>query len=594
MKKRIIELKIDDLDMISGVDQISLVDEPAIEYNWLAFKKESHDFHVPDGEDEKYLDFLKDKGESVEDLEKEGWVLTRSSVVGSDQFSEPNKVSKVGDTDEVRIRYRYGLAPNISGSPIISTSRDWCKSMMSKNRVYRFEDLLELPSSPENPGGNAIFYRGGYNCRHYWYQLEYRPEGRIINKASIAKNRIPDSPAYGDANLPQMNTVTQKTANNPKPSTVRNLGLSKHKYTLPLFENEQDAIDYSKLIDCEDGAHPHEIEGVTLWMPCASHPEELGYDVGGLPPYVDEVPKCDECKKKRKKEDIYEEFESYNDYPKQASENAKIALRWAEENGWGSCGTDVGKQRANQLAKGENISEDTISRMASFERHRQNSQKELGDGCGRLMWLAWGGDEGIEWAQRKLESIKKEKMADLEDACWEGYEPIGTKIKDGREVPNCVPIKNKKVFSTDIEKREIVGPAMIPNREIFRRDEKGSPYYVYFSEETIKQIAEKFMRRGYTVDGQHDINHRGPGEKDVYVTESWIIEDETNDKSRMYGFEDLPKGTWMVKMRVLNNSVWNEIKEGKLNGFSVSGYFEEYEVENRAKNFLEELAKLLG
>lgn len=101
------------------------------------------------------------------------------------------------------------------------------------------------------------------------------------------------------------------------------------------------------------------------------------------------------------------ELESYTDYPKGATENAKIALRYAEENGWGDCGTDVGKQRANQLAKGEPISEDTIARMASFERHRQNSTKELGDGCGRLMWLAWGGDEGIGWAQRKLEQIKK-------------------------------------------------------------------------------------------------------------------------------------------------------------------------------------------
>jgi hypothetical protein len=99
-------------------------------------------------------------------------------------------------------------------------------------------------------------------------------------------------------------------------------------------------------------------------------------------------------------------LESYTDYPKAAKENAKIALRWAAENGWGSCGTPVGKQRANQLANGEPISQETISRMAAFERHRQNSQKELGDGCGRLMWLAWGGDAGIEWAQRKLEQLK--------------------------------------------------------------------------------------------------------------------------------------------------------------------------------------------
>ena len=588
-KKRILELKIDDLDFISGVDQISLVDEPAIEYNWLAFKKESHDFHVPDGEDEKYLEFLKDKGETHEDLEKEGWVLTRSEVFGSEKFSDPNAPSMY-DTEDVRVRFRYGLAPNMPGSPVISTTRQWCRSLVSSNRVYRYEDLLQLSASPQNPGGDAIAFRGGYQCRHYWYKLEYKAEGRIINKASVSKNRTDESPTYGSNDiLSQDETWTR----NSSTTLVNELSFKKHKYTLPLFENEQDAIDYSKLIDCESGAHPHEIEGVTLWMPCVAHPEDLGYDVGGLPPFVDEVPECDECTKKRKKEDIYQEFESYNDYPKQATENAKIALRWAEENGWGSCGTDVGKQRANQLANSENISEDTISRMASFERHRQNSQKELGDGCGRLMWLAWGGDEGIEWAQRKLEQIRKEKMADLEDACWEGYEPIGTKIKDGREVPNCVPIKNKKVFSTDYEKHEVVGPAMIVDKEIFRRDEMGNPYYVFFSAETIKQIAEKFMRKGYTVDGQHDVNHRGPGEKDVFVTESWIIEDPENDKANMYGFKDLPKGTWMVKMKVLNKDVWKQIKEGKLNGFSVSGYFEEYEVESRSTAFLNELAKLL-
>jgi len=97
--------------------------------------------------------------------------------------------------------------------------------------------------------------------------------------------------------------------------------------------------------------------------------------------------------------------ESYTDYPEAASENAKIALRYAEENGWGECGTPVGKARANQLANKEAISRDTIARMAGFERHRQNSQKELGDGCGRLMWLAWGGDEGVEWASRKLKQL---------------------------------------------------------------------------------------------------------------------------------------------------------------------------------------------
>ena len=58
--------------------------------------------------------------------------------------------------------------------------------------------------------------------------------------------------------------------------------------------------------------------------------------------------------------------ETYNDYPQAASENAQAALNYADKNGWGDCGTDVGKQRANQLAKGENISRETIARMAAF------------------------------------------------------------------------------------------------------------------------------------------------------------------------------------------------------------------------------------
>lgn len=97
--------------------------------------------------------------------------------------------------------------------------------------------------------------------------------------------------------------------------------------------------------------------------------------------------------------------DSYNDYPEAAVNNAKRALKWADENGWGSCGTPVGKARANQLAKKENITRDTIARMASFKRHQQSKDTPYGEGCGGLMWDAWGGTEGIEWAIRKLEQI---------------------------------------------------------------------------------------------------------------------------------------------------------------------------------------------
>jgi len=105
----------------------------------------------------------------------------------------------------------------------------------------------------------------------------------------------------------------------------------------------------------------------------------------------------------------YETFESYNDYPKAAIENAQRALRIKEENPQLSCGTLVGWARANQLSKGENISEETIARMSSFARHYENSKGNPTEDCGALMWLAWGGTEGIEWAGRKLEQIRVEQ-----------------------------------------------------------------------------------------------------------------------------------------------------------------------------------------
>lgn len=99
--------------------------------------------------------------------------------------------------------------------------------------------------------------------------------------------------------------------------------------------------------------------------------------------------------------------DTYNDYPQAASDNAKRALAYAEKNGWGECGTPVGKQRANQLANRENISRDTIARMASFKRHQQNKDVPYEEGCGGLMWDAWGGTEGVEWAINKLKQIDK-------------------------------------------------------------------------------------------------------------------------------------------------------------------------------------------
>jgi hypothetical protein len=110
-----------------------------------------------------------------------------------------------------------------------------------------------------------------------------------------------------------------------------------------------------------------------------------------------------------------QEFESYNDYPQAATTNACRAVKWAEENGWGSCLQAEGKNRANQLCNRENITEETIARMSAFRRHQQHKDVPYSEGCGGIAWDAWGGDAGVDWAERKLEQIRKskEKMAEV-------------------------------------------------------------------------------------------------------------------------------------------------------------------------------------
>ena len=116
--------------------------------------------------------------------------------------------------------------------------------------------------------------------------------------------------------------------------------------------------------------------------------------------------------------------ETYNDYPQSASNNAKKALKWRDEHGRDEVkgGTSVGWTRANQLAKREKISRETIGRMASFKRHEKNAKVDEKykstpwKDKGYVAWLLWGGTSGVNWAIKKKESIdNKAKNIMMED-----------------------------------------------------------------------------------------------------------------------------------------------------------------------------------
>lgn len=101
---------------------------------------------------------------------------------------------------------------------------------------------------------------------------------------------------------------------------------------------------------------------------------------------------------------------SYTDYPKSASKAAQRALDYAAKEGWGSCGTPVGKRRANQIANREPLSKDVVKRVYSFlSRHKQSAGTPYGEGCGGLMYDAWGGRSMLPWAKKKVQDMNMDK-----------------------------------------------------------------------------------------------------------------------------------------------------------------------------------------
>jgi hypothetical protein len=130
----------------------------------------------------------------------------------------------------------------------------------------------------------------------------------------------------------------------------------------------------------------------------------------------------------------------------------------------------------------------------------------------------------------------------------------------------------------DAEKRILMGAALIPNKQIYRKNDKTKDeYYIYFSEATIRKASELFLMNANQNNSTLEHSQKLKG---MSVVESWIIEGQ-NDKSKNYGF-DLPKGTWMISMKVNNDEIWNKVKLGEVKGFSIEGYFaDRYEMNSK-------------
>jgi hypothetical protein len=592
---RIVELLIDDelmQDPEVGIDGIALVNRPAHMENWLAFnevttKKQPHEY-LTDDELNELAEAITVLGEPAE---MDGWEIVKvEELPHNNEFvgqikSDPNKVSGE-DTPFGRIRYKYV-------GPKDGKNRPFCSEMLKKNLVYRIEDIQSLTDRNVNDQFapyDVFEWRGSYNCRHRWVKLIYAPidpdkgkaQNRLINKAGSERNLDQTQ------DIPQQNTTTIAAANNGYDALAESYGFALVDIidNYPLFTTKEEAVNLANIVGCK-GYHTHEVNGVEYYMPCEKHPEKTEMD-----------------------DAIY-------DVPQYARDKACKARKYKEENPDNDCGTRVGWTRSAQLCNGDKVSRDIIARMSAFGRHLANAEKQTSyeGNCSLLMVDAWGGKEGIEWASKKLKQIDEEMAIDTTglpqytnetgktiteefidpNPCWPGYEAIGTKIKNGKEVPNCVPKTANSIpklsFNMDDDKMEITGAALVPNKLIVRTSPTGEPYYVYFSEETVKQLSFKFMREK-RLDATN-IEHSNLKAKDTYVVESWIVSDEMDDKANALGLS-YPKGTWVITMKTDDPKVWSDIKTGKYAGFSVEGYFSEKAVFNQEDVLVNQIKLLLN
>jgi len=333
----IIELFIDENDDVSGIEAVSIVENPAIEEDFVALKNQEF------------------------------------------KFAEVNK--------EKRILMGAALIPN---KPIYRKNED------NEYYIYFSRDTVRKASE-------LFFIKGNHNKSTLEHQMPL--EGLVAVESWIVEDLEKDKSRAYDMEVPlgtwmlSMKVLNDDVWENYV-KTGRVKGFSIEGYFADRLER------------------PNEPNNLSAW-----EEQEEEYLLQELKQIL-----------------AGEELESFADYPDAVSNNAKRGIELNEKVN-NKCATQVGKVRAQQLAQGKAVTVETVKRMFSYLSRAQEYYDEgNSEACGTISYLLWGGKAGLRWAGSKLRELDLLE-ADLKKPCQTGYEMIGFKTKNGRRVPNCVPIK---------------------------------------------------------------------------------------------------------------------------------------------------------
>lgn len=134
--------------------------------------------------------------------------------------------------------------------------------------------------------------------------------------------------------------------------------------------------------------------------------------------------------------------------------------------------------------------------------------------------------------------------------------------------------KQNKVMKYSIENEEqrmVTGVIMRANFNIYRYDEEFGEYYIKYSPETIKLMAEKMMIDN-TFNNINLMHEDGTDVEGVNLVELFIK--DTNKGINPANFDDIENGSLFATYKINNDAIWEQIKLGTFKGFSLEGIFD--------------------
>jgi len=372
---KIVELILNEEDENAGIDAVSLVEKPAIESDWVALKK--HEVQLKTINEEKRLlmgaALIPNKQiyRRNEKTNEEYYIFFSKDTI--------RKASQLFLKESNQNNATIEHTKKISGMSVVES---WIKEgEQDKSNLYGFD---------AEPG--TWFITMKVENDEIWNKVKSKEikgfsiEGYFAEKLEASKQEFKS--VVVDENIA---IIDDRNA----------------------YSTKEKALQVAKDVGC-NGFHEHEFEGKTWFMPCEQHTlsEEIptidlkkpctsGYEMIGFKMKGGrKVPNCVPIKNST-------ELESYSDYPQAVSNNAKRGIELNEKNN-NKCATQTGKVRAQQLAQGKAITEETIKRMYSYLSRAKTYYDDADtNDCGNISYLLWGGLAGLRWSESKLKELGK-------------------------------------------------------------------------------------------------------------------------------------------------------------------------------------------